>query len=83
MGQVNIYLPLDQKGKQLIHTRKKLPKLLLLYPKLLDHINLHLLCINLVIHTEEIHHQLLEIQLPLHLCLPGVTTLCRLSLCLK
>ena len=56
---------------------------LLLYPKLLDHFNLHLPCLNLVIRTDQIQHQCLEIQLPLQLCLPGVTTLCRLSLCLK
>ena len=114
MGQVNMYLPLDQKGKQLIHTHKKFPKMvsmanirdhlyfffcnswswidtqllvhllqLLLYPKLLDHFNLHLPCLNLVIRTDQIHHQCLVIQLPLLLYLPGLATLCHLSLYLK
>lgn len=54
-----------------------------LYPKFLDHFNLHLPCLSLVIRTDQVHHQCLEIQFPRQLCLPGVSTLFRLSLHLK
>ena len=60
-------LPHRPKRKAVHLYPQKIPKMLMLCPKLLDHFNLHVLCLNLVICADKIHHQCLEIQLPLQL----------------
>ncbi|KAH1044780.1 hypothetical protein AAZX31_09G234000 [Glycine max] len=66
MAQVNMYLPLVQREKLLIHTYKRLLKILLLYPKLHGHSNLHLLYLNHQTFIGQIHHLCLELQLAVY-----------------
>ncbi|KAG4388868.1 hypothetical protein GLYMA_09G255302v4 [Glycine max] len=66
MAQVNMYLPLVQREKLLIHTHKRLLKILLLYPKLHGHSNLHLLYLNHQTFIGQIHHLCLELQLAVY-----------------
>lgn len=56
---------------------------LLLYPKLLDRLNLHPPCLTQVICTDKIHHRCFEIRLLLQLYLPGITIPCHPSLYLN
>lgn len=79
VAQMNTYLPLDQKGRLLIHILKKRQKMLRFQHKPRGLFMLRLHCLNLDMFFGLIPRQFSEILLIMLQCLPGRIRQCRLS----